>query len=78
MKKERILPVLAVLFGIISIIIGGLFVAAYVLEAVIKRAGDPDQSLLFWYLPFLFLGLIGLIIGTVSGIWGIVRLKRVK
>jgi hypothetical protein len=59
------------------LIVGGLFVAAYILEAIVKRVGEPDQSLLFWYLPFLFLGLIGVIIGAVSSVWGIIRLKKI-
>ena len=78
MTTKRIRPILAITFGILISIIGGLFVAAYILEAIVKRAGEPDQSLLFWYLPFLFMGLIGLIIGTVSGIWGTIRLKKIK
>jgi len=75
---RRIWPILAIIFGILISIIGGLFVAAYILEAIVKRAGEPDQSLLFWYLPLLFMGLIGLIIGIVSNIWGVTSLKKIN
>jgi len=78
MPNKRIWPVLAIVFGILIILIGGLLVTAYILEAIVKRAGEPDQSLLFWYLPFLFAGLFGLVIGTLSSSWGILRLKRMK
>lgn len=78
MTTKRIRPILAITFGILISIIGGLFVAAYILEAIVKRAGEPDQSLLFWYLPFLFMGLIGLIIGIVSSVWGVIRLKTIN
>lgn len=36
------------------------FICMYVREAVIMRSGDPDQSLLFWYLPVLFIGIFSL------------------
>ncbi|MCZ6803990.1 MAG: hypothetical protein O7D86_08680 [Proteobacteria bacterium] len=39
-------------------ILGGALIGMYVWEAFISRIGDPDQSLLFWYLPILFLGLV--------------------
>jgi MFS family permease len=77
MTSKRAWPILAIIIGSILSIIGGLFVAAYILEAIVKRAGEPDQSLLFWYLPFLFVGLIGVIIGIVSSGWGIIRLKKI-
>jgi hypothetical protein len=76
--SKWIWPILAVGFGIILSIAGGLFVAAYILEAIVKRAGEPDQSLLFWYLPFLFFGLFGLIVGAASSVWGIIRLNKIK
>ena len=47
------------------VVLGCLFTASgaglilmYVWEAVVSRIGEPDQSLLFWYLPILFIGLI--------------------
>jgi len=76
--NKRVWPILAIIFGTLITIVGGLFIAAYILEAIVKRAGEPDQSLLFWYLPFLFMGLFGLIIGIVSSVWGVARLNTLK
>lgn len=78
MIKKRIWSILAIFYGILINIIGVLFIAGYILEAIVKRAGDPDQSLLFWYLPMLFIGFFGLIIGIVSTGWGINHLKKKK
>ncbi|MDX1605674.1 MAG: hypothetical protein R3202_05735 [Candidatus Competibacterales bacterium] len=44
--------------GLLSMLLGTLLVAAYLWEAVILRWGEPDQSLLYWYLPLLLFGLI--------------------
>ncbi len=57
---------------------GITFIVLYVLEAVIARRGEPDQSLLFWYLPVLFLGLIGMVIGLGVSVWGIIRLREIR
>ena len=76
--NQRIWQILAILFGILISIIGGLFIAAYILEAIVKRAGDPDQSLLFWYLPILFTGIFGLLIGISLSVWGRICLKKIK
>jgi len=40
--------------------------------------GEPDQSLLFWYLPILFIGLFGIIIGATIGILGYVSLRKLR
>ncbi|GAB4334908.1 MAG: hypothetical protein Kow0089_04370 [Desulfobulbaceae bacterium] len=66
-------------------IVGGIiglagvgFVIVYVLEAIIKRIGEPDQSLLFWYLPVLFTGLVGMVLGFGAAITGISNLRRIN
>lgn len=46
-----------ILVGGFSVVSGFAFVFMYVWGAIISRIGEPDQSLLFWYLPVLFLGL---------------------
>jgi hypothetical protein len=71
-----VLPVSALLFGFVCALTGVALVAGYFLEAVVARLGEPDQSLLFWYLPILFLGLIGVAIGLAASIWGILRWRR--
>jgi len=69
-------PVLLILSGIAVGLTGAALVYAYVMDAVIARIGEPDQSLLFWYFPFLVTGLgfsaggIGLLV------WGIRRLRK--
>lgn len=79
MKYNQIFLSYGVLaFGALLSITGVAFVAMYVFEAIVLRAGEPDQSLLFWYLPILFLGLIGLVIGLGASIWGIKKLRRIR
>lgn len=52
------------ILGCALMVIGIVFSALYILEAFIKRVGEPDQSLIFWYVPILFIGLICFGIGT--------------
>ena len=53
---------LTLLGGLIALL-GLVLSAMYVYGAIIERAGEPDQSLLFWYLPFLFAGVFFLAAG---------------
>lgn len=78
MNSKKIPPCGALIVGSLSILIGIGFAVMYVLEAIIARIGDADQSLLFWYLPILFIGLIGIIIGLVFGVWGAIRLRQIR
>ena len=76
MRWDRVLPVLALTFGAIAALIGVGLVGSYAWWAVVARWGEPDQSLLFWYLPFLLFGLGGVVYGsTVSG-WARRRLRN--
>jgi len=50
---------------------GIVFVVLYVKEAVIDRFAESDQSLLFWYLPVLFIGM-ALLLG------GLLLLRKYK
>ncbi|MEE8446227.1 MAG: hypothetical protein V3S52_01100 [Gemmatimonadota bacterium] len=77
MRSRNVWSVVALLLGVVAALVGAGLVGAYFLEAVVARFGDPDQSLLFWYLPILFLGLAGLAIGLAAGAWGIRRLRRI-
>ena len=63
-------------FGSLATFTGAAFVVMYILEAIVARAGEPDQSLLFWYLPIVFMGLIGMVIGLGVCVWGVIRLKK--
>ncbi len=57
------------------VIIGLILVAMYFWEGVISRWGEADQSLLFWYLPLLFIGIF-----SVAGGAGLfyVAFKKIK
>ena len=46
------------------VLMGLVFIGAYVSEALIARIGDPDQSLLFWYLPLLLVGIFTAALGV--------------
>ncbi len=76
MSEGRKLPIAALCFGVAATLVGLVLTGAYVLEAVIERRGEPDQSLLFWYLPILLIGMVSVVTGLVSSIWGFVRLRR--
>lgn len=76
MEKRHLLPAGALILGGILAGLGAAFVVMYVLEAVVARRGDPDQSLLFWYLPILFIGLVALAAGAGIGIWGWRRRRK--
>ncbi len=77
MRSQKAWSIVALLSGVVVALVGVGLVAAYFLEAVVARRGDPDQSLLFWYLPVLFLGLAGLAVGLAASGWGILRLRRI-
>lgn len=51
------LSVTAIVLGTLVAVAGLWFVGAYVFGAIVDRLGEPDQSLLFWYLPLLFIGI---------------------
>jgi hypothetical protein len=78
MKSKKALPYSALVIGGLVSLTGITCVVMYVLEAIVARVGEADQSLLFWYLPILFMGLIGIIIGVVIGVWGIYRLRKLR
>lgn len=67
---------LQLISGLILSVIGLILCVSYVTEAYISRIGEPDQSLLFWYLPILFGGIISLAIGLVLSFISVNRLKR--
>lgn len=61
--------------GSLSVIMGLAFAAMYVYGAIIARWGEADQSLLFWHLPILFIGIFSIAVGLVLSFWGINRLR---
>ena len=56
--------------GALITLSGVALVVLYVLEAVVIPWADPDQSLLFWYLPLLMLGVVMAYVGVVMLAWG--------
>jgi len=76
MNSKKILPCGALVIGSLIGLAGTAFAVMYVLEAFVARLGDADQSLLFWYLPILFIGLFGIIVGAVLGILGYIGLRK--
>ena len=78
MSKKKVLPCGSIVVGVLFGLAGLSFILIYVLEAIISRLGEPDQSLIFWYLPFLLFGLIGIIIGTSGVVYGLNRLKQLN
>lgn len=75
MSSGRWLHIAAVAGGVVAFLAGIGMLGAYVLEAVIKRLGEADQSLLFWYLPFALFGLMSVIAGIAATAWGVSRLR---
>ena len=67
-----------ILLGGLIALLGAAFVLMYLWEAVVSRIGDPDQSLVFWYLPILFLGLIAAKGGLFLFIRGINHIKTIR
>lgn len=72
----KLLTYVLLFFGGIIALGGAAFVFMYFWEAIIVRMGDPDQSLIFWYLPILFIGIIAVICGVSMLIQGIHHLKN--
>ncbi len=75
-KSDKTNYKLALIFGTLSSMVGILLTISYILNAIIDRIDEPDQSLLFWYLPILLIGLAALKLGLGFGIWGFINLRR--
>lgn len=76
MKLLKFILIIVVLSGILVFLAGLTLTVMYLHGAIIMRWGDPDQSLLFWYLPLLFLGIAGIVLGLLTSIWSLRRLKN--
>jgi len=67
---------LSLAVGLCAAAAGALCTGLYLVEGVLARLGEPDQSLLFWYLPFLFGGLVLLAAGAAVTAWAWRNLRR--
>ena len=65
-----------VLAGAVLGAAGAVFIFMYFWHAIVARIGEPDQSLMFWYLPVLFIGLAGCGAGLALLRWGSRQLKQ--
>jgi hypothetical protein len=74
--KKKVLPYGTLALGSLMFILGMIFIAAYIRDAIIARAGEPDQSLLFWYIPILYMGIISTLAGLGIGALGLNLLGR--
>jgi len=72
---KKLFAVCALLSGIALCIAGAIFVVIYFKDAIFMRLGEADQSLIFWYLPFLFVGISGIVCGIVFGQAGLRGLR---
>lgn len=59
-------------------VVGLAFIWLYFWEGIIVRIGEPDQSLAFWYLPILFIGLMAGGAGLALLRRGLSRLRRLR
>ena len=66
----------AVIFGVIAFLTGLMFIILFIVKAIVERIGEADQSLLFWYLPLLLIGIAGVKLGAGFFIWGFINLRR--
>lgn len=60
--------------GTLLTLAGAGFVFLYVRDALVASIGEADQSLLFWYLPILFIGIFAIMAGAGLFIRGLRRL----
>ena len=72
----KVLYFLLILLSLLLAFIGLGFIAMYIWEGIILRLGEPDQSLIFWYLPLLFIGLLGFASGIALFIFAYQKLKQ--
>lgn len=70
--------VVAIVTGVLGATCGLGLIGTYLWTAIIERIGEPDQSLLFWYLPILFVGVMGLGLGAAAAALGSNRLRHLK
>lgn len=76
MRRTRTWPIVALAVGSLSLLAGLILIGMYVFGAVIEPLGEPDQSLLFWLLPFLLVGVAATVIGVVLLVLGISGIRR--
>jgi len=71
-------PVASLVIGIAAAAAGVALIVGYFAEAVLARVGEPDQSLLFWYLPLLFAGVAAFFGGCTAAYFGFRAVRRTR
>jgi len=71
-------PVVSLVFGVAAAAAGVALVVGYFAEAVVARVGQPDQSLLFWYAPFLLVGVAAFLGGCTAAYFGFRAVRRTR
>ena len=78
MKPNKLLSYTWLAVGGVLCAAGLAFMGMYLFGAVIEYWDGPDRSPLFWYLPILFIGIFGLVLGVGVVSWGISGLRRLR
>lgn len=76
MRRTRGWLIVALVFGSLSLLAGLTLVGMYVFSAIIEPLGEPDQSLLFWLMPFLLVGVGATVLGVVLIAVGVTGIRR--
>jgi len=75
-EPRRVWSFVGLVAGSVMALLGMWLVGAYFMSAVLDRVGEPDQSLLFWYLPLLFVGIMAVAAGVTIGILSSMGLRK--
>jgi hypothetical protein len=77
MKPGRLTGWIVLITGALLVSIGIGFCVLYFVEGIFRRIGEADQSLMFWYLPVLFIGIFSASAGWALVAWARKRIKQV-
>jgi len=72
--KQKLISIFSIMAGT-ALISAGLISAGFYVKTVIDSLGQADQSLIYWYLLFLFVGIGLLVVGIFFVIVGIMSLR---
>jgi len=78
-RRNRLLRAgyaLSIFISVLLVVVGLGFIVMYVWEGVVARWGDPDQSLVFWYLPILFIGIFSFAGGVALFVVSLKKLRE--
>ena len=78
MSIQNLVTIVFSIISLILVFIGAGFIGMYFWEGIILRIGDSDQSLIFWYLPILFIGILSLGSGIILFIASYKKLNQNK